>query len=117
MTIITLLNIIFLLVAPFFFVGIINKTKAFWGTRKGSSIFQPFFDFYKLLKKGQVISITTSYIFKITPVIALGTVFFAGLLIPMIQQKSVISFDGDFILFAYLLALAKFFSLISALDT
>ena len=29
--------------------GIIRKTKAFWGARYGASIFQPFYDFIKLI--------------------------------------------------------------------
>ena len=32
-------------------VGIIRKTKAFFGARYGASIFQPFWDFIKLMKK------------------------------------------------------------------
>ena len=32
-------------------VGIIRKTKAFFGARYGASIFQPFWDFAKLMKK------------------------------------------------------------------
>jgi len=45
----TLLNIAFLLIAPFLFIGIINKTKAFWGGRKGASVLQPFYNFIKLI--------------------------------------------------------------------
>ena len=35
---ITLFNILVLLLAPFFVIGIIKKTKAFWAGRKGVSI-------------------------------------------------------------------------------
>ena len=38
-------------------------------------------------------------------------------MIPFGNQPGLISFKGDFILFAYMLALGKFFSIISALDT
>ena len=41
----------------------------------------------------------------------------ACLVIPVGNDKGVISFDGDFIFFAYILALGKFFSIISAMDT
>ena len=40
-----LLDIIILLFVPFLMAGIIKKTKAFWGGRKGPSILQPFYDF------------------------------------------------------------------------
>jgi len=111
------LNIIFILVFPFIFIGVINKTKAFWAGRKGASIIQPFYDFMRLVKKGQVISKTTSFIFVIAPSIALASLLVAALLIPITGHKAVFSFEGDFILFAYILGLGKFFSLLGAMDT
>ena len=115
--IIKTLNILIILILPFLFTGIINKTKAFWGGRKGPSVFQPYYDFFKLMKKGEVISIVTSWVFFCFPVISLSSVIFAGLLLPIIDHKAVISFEGSFILFAYILALGKFFTIIGALDT
>ncbi len=115
--IIKALNIVIIITFPFLFIGIINKTKAFWGGRKGASIFQPYYDFIKLMKKGEVISNVTSGVFFFFPVISLSSVIFAGLLLPVIEHKAVISFEGSFILFAYILALGKFFSIIGALDT
>ncbi|HSA06565.1 MAG TPA: NADH-quinone oxidoreductase subunit H [Candidatus Gastranaerophilales bacterium] len=112
-----ILNIAIISVYPFLFIGIINKIKAFWGGREGASVFQPLYDFIKLLKKGEVISSTTSFIFNITPSLNLAAVLFAGLFVPLINQKAIISFEGDFILFAYILALSRFFSIISAMDT
>jgi formate hydrogenlyase subunit 4 len=41
----------------------------------------------------------------------------ACLVIPFGPYKGVVSFDGDFIFFAYILALGKFFSIIAAMDT
>ena len=117
MKIIMIVNILIILIFPLLFTGIINKTKAFWGGRKGASIFQPYYDFIKLMKKGEVISRVTSPVFFLFPVISLSTVIFAGLLLPIIDHKAVISFEGSFILFAYILALGKFFSIIGALDT
>jgi len=111
------LNILFLFISPFLFIGVINKVKAFWAGRKGPSIFQPFYDFAKLLKKGEVISTTTSFIFKLAPSLTLASVIFAGLLVPIVNHKAILSFEGSFILFAYILALGKFFSLIGAMDT
>jgi formate hydrogenlyase subunit 4 len=100
-----------LLVLPFLFIGVINKTKALISGRKGASIFQPYFDFFKLIKKGLVISETTSFIFQIAPTINLACVIMAAVLV------CIFHFQGDFILFAYVLALGKFFSIIAAMDT
>lgn len=112
-----ILNILILLFIPILLIGIINKTKAVWAGRKGASILQPYYDFFKLLRKSQVISTSTSYIFQIAPAINLAAVIIAALTIPIINHQSIISFKGDFIVFAYLLALGRFFSLISAMDT
>lgn len=115
--IVKFINIIILLVFPLFFIGIINRTKAFWAGRKGASIFQPFYDFIRLMKKGMVISNATSGIFLISPTITFASIIFAGLFVPIIKNIPIVSFEGSFILFAYILGLGKFFSLIAAMDT
>lgn len=112
-----LLDIIILLFVPFLMAGIIKKTKAFWGGRKGPSVLQPFYDFIKLLKKDFVISKTTSHIFKIAPVVMIVSVLFASLFIPLASGSSLINISGGLIVFAYTLSLGKFFALISAMDT
>lgn len=112
-----ILNMLILLIAPFFVIGIIKKTKAFFAGRKGVSIFQPLWDFLRLFKKGQVISTTTSSIFRFAPAAVLATVIFAGLFTPMVGANSIIEIEGAFIIFSYILGLGKFFALISAMDT
>ena len=99
---VTLLNILILLIAPFFMIGIIKKTKAFWAGRKGVSIFQPFWDFIKLMKKDAVYSKTTSWVFKISPIIALATVLFASLFVPLANGFSIVNLQFSFIIFAYI---------------
>lgn len=106
-----MIKFLLLLILPFVFIGLINKTKALISGRKGASILQPYFDFFKLMKKGIVISDTTSFIFQIAPSINLACIFLAGLLL------CVFHFEGDFILFAYLLALGKFFTVLASMDT
>jgi formate hydrogenlyase subunit 4 len=111
------INMIMLLILPFLFIGIINRTKSFWGGRKGPPLLQSLFDVIKLFQKGEVISHTASFVFQISPVISFASVICAGLFVPMVHQKSVLSFEGDFLLFSYILATGKFFSIISAMDT
>ncbi len=111
------LNILILLIAPFFIIGIIKKTKAFWAGRKGVSIMQPLWDFIRLMKKGEVVSETTSWVFRYTPVIALASILFAAMFVPLITGKAIINIPFAFVIFSYVLGLGKFFSLLSALDT
>ena len=98
-------------------MGLIKKTKSFWGGRKGPSIMQPWFDFVRLMKKGFVISNTTSAVFKITPVITFASVIFAGLFVPLASGSAIVNIPVGLIVFAYILGLGKFFALISAMDT
>ncbi len=106
-----------ILVAASFFPGLIIRTKSLSSGRKGPGIFQPVKEIGILLRKGSVFSNTSGLIFQIAPVIALSSILCGLLVIPFAYQKAIISFEGDFIFFSYLMALGKFFSVISALDT
>jgi formate hydrogenlyase subunit 4 len=112
-----MLSIILILFTSVFITGIIIRTKSIVSGRKGPDILQPVKDVIRLFRKGTIYSETTSVIFRIAPVIYFSSVLMACLVIPFGASKGVISFDGDFIFFAYILALGKFFSIISAMDT
>ena len=111
------INLLIVLFMPFVMLGIIKKTKAFWAGRKGVCLLQPFYDFLRLLKKEPVYSQTTSFIFKLAPVVTLASVLFASLFVPMVCGYSIINMDFGFIIFAYILGLGKLFSILSAMDT
>lgn len=112
-----LINILILLIMPFIMLGIIKKTKAFWGGRKGVCVLQPLYDFLRLIKKKPVYGSTTSFVFRLAPVITLASVIFAGAFVPLAGGYSVINMEFGFIIFAYVLGLGKFFSLLGAMDT
>jgi formate hydrogenlyase subunit 4 len=100
-----------------FFTGIVIRMKSIASGRKGPGLLQPMKDIFRLFRKGAVYSETTSIIFQIAPSIYFASVIMAILVLPLGQSKGLISFEGDFVFFAYVLALGKFFSIISALDT
>lgn len=112
-----IINLIILLFTPFLMLGVIKKTKAFWGGRKGVSLFQPMYDFVKLLKKEFVISKTTSGVFRIAPIVVIASVFAAALFVPLAYDSALINIPAGLIIFSYILGLGKFFALISAMDT
>ena len=114
---IKLLNLIILLFVPFLMLGVVKKTKAFWAGRKGVSLFQPFYDFVRLLKKDFVISNTTSVVFRFTPIITFSTVLAAALFVPLAAGNAMINISVGLVVFAYILGLGKFFMLIGAMDT
>jgi len=104
-------------VACVFFPGLILRTKSVLSGRKGPGLLQPWKNILLLLRKGSVVSEVSSYISAIAPVIYLCTILCAFMLLPFPGSSPVISFDGDFVLFAYLLALGKFLFILNALDS
>lgn len=105
-----------LLLVPPFLLGVINKTKAAFAGRVGPPYLQPYYDLVKLWRKGSVFSTSTSWVFKAGPVVGFATAVLAGLLLP-VAGHAPLSFEGDAILFAYLFALGRFFTVAAALDT
>jgi formate hydrogenlyase subunit 4 len=112
-----MIALVLLLITSFFFTGIIIKIKNFNSGKKGPGIFQPVKNVWVLLRKGAVYSETTSLIIRIAPVVIISAMLIATLMIPVAGFKPLISFNGDFILFAYLLALGRFMIIIAAFDT
>ena len=78
---------------------------------------QPIWDVVRLFRKGAVYSETTSFIFQLAPTVYFASVVMAMLVVPFGKSHGLLSFNGDFIFFAYVLALGKFFNIIGALDT
>ena len=112
-----MLSLLLIILAACFFTGIIIRTKSLASGRKGPGIWQPISDVVRLFKKGSVYGETSSFVFRIAPTIYFASVFVAMLVVPFGQSKGLISFNGDFIFFAYVLGLGKFFSIIGAMDT
>ena len=106
-----------ILIASFFFPGVILRTKSKASGRKGPGILQPIKDIGVLIRKGSVFSKTSGIVFQIAPVVALSCILSAVLVVPFANQEAIISFEGDFIFFSYLMALGKFFTILGALDT
>ncbi|MCF7955077.1 MAG: NADH-quinone oxidoreductase subunit H [Phycisphaerae bacterium] len=113
----TIIHILLLIVMPPLLLGIINKTKAWFAGRNGPPVLQAYYDIIKLMRKGMVISTTTTWIFIAGPVITLVALLLAGMLIPIGGFNAPIGFVGDLILFAYLFGLARFFTTAAAMDT
>ncbi len=98
-------------------LGVINRTKAFFAGRRGPPLLQIYFDLWKLLQKGAVYSRTTTWIFRAGPMIGLAAVLAAATLMPLGNFPALIAFPADFLLFAGLLGLMRFFTVVAALDS
>ena len=97
--------------------GIINKVKAFFAGRKGPSVFQLYYDIFKLLKKDAVYSVTAGMLLKAAPCISLAATVTAAFYLPFGMMKSPVEFAGDMFFFFYLLGMARFVTVLGALDT
>lgn len=111
-----LIPLILIISASLLFPGIIGIIKSKVTGRKAPSVFQPLRDTIRLFKKGAVYSSTISFIFKTAPLVYLSSIVTAMFLVPACGFEGVLSFKGDLILFAYLLASGKFMMIISAMD-
>ena len=112
-----LAHLALLLAVPPLLLGIVQRIKALFAGRKGPPLLQVYYDLAKLLRKGAVYSRTTTWIFRAGPIVSLAAVLTAGLLVPSAGIPAPLAFSGDFILFAYLLALARFATVLAAMDT
>jgi formate hydrogenlyase subunit 4 len=116
------IHVLVALTLPPLLLGVIARTKAVFAGRVGAPFFQPYYDLFKLFRKGSVFSTTTTWVFLAGPVVGLVTAAIALLLVPLVdlpgqEPGSPISFTGDLILLAYLLSLGRFFTASAALDT
>jgi len=107
---------ILLIVSPLL-TGIIARTKAVVAGRKGAPFLQLYWDLAKLLRKDMVLSSTTTWVFRAGPVVGVAVPVLAACLIPFGALTAPLSFTGDLILFVYLFGLARFFTILAALDT
>ena len=112
-----LIPVLFGLVFAPLLLGIINRTKALFAGRRGQPLLQLYCDVWKLLRKGAVYSRTTTWIFSVGPIVGLAAVLAAMALVPFGKMPALVAFPGDLVLFAYLLGLMRFFTVIAALDT
>ena len=112
-----LIHCVLIICMPPLLLGVINRTKATVAGRTGAPLLQPYHDLFRLLRKGSVFSRSTTWIFRAGPIVTLAATLSAALLIPLGNHPPPLSFNGDMILFVYLLALGRFFTASAALDT
>lgn len=105
-----------LLLAPLL-LGLVGRTKAFFGGRSGPPLLQPYYDLAKLLRKGAVYSTTTTWVFRALGPGGLAALLAAALLVPAGRVPALLPFSGDFLLLAMLLAAQRFLLVAAALDT
>lgn len=112
-----MLTLVAVFLTTLFFMGLIGRTKSICSGRQGPGLLQPLYEVARLARKGSVYSRTTSIVFQIAPSIYCASLLCALLTLPFGPFSGLLSFDGDFLFFAYTLAIGKFFLILAALDT
>jgi formate hydrogenlyase subunit 4 len=112
----TLAHIAVALVMPFLLVGVINRTKSWWGGRKGPGLLQSYHDLRRLLRKRPVVSDTATPLFRLGAYVVLVCALAAMAFVPLLGQFAPLSFAQDFVAVAYTLGLARMVLMLSAMD-
>lgn len=96
--------------------GLIRKIKNTLRMRKGPGVFQPYYNFFKLLSKDEVVSQNTSWIFKAAPLVVAASSLSACFLIPLFRGGVSLDLMGGIIALVFIFALDRFFLALAALD-
>jgi formate hydrogenlyase subunit 4 len=111
----TLQAFLLILGAPLL-AGIVGKTKARLQRRQGASIWRPYAEIGKLFRKEDLVPPSASPLFWGAPRIVFAATVAAAFLVPLLQPTALLSGLGDIVLLVYLLAMARFFLIVGAMD-
>ena len=116
--VINLLQIAFLLVFAPLLSGVLARLEEIIQGKHGPSIFQPYFDIWKLFGKDEVISEESTWLFRFAPLIQFVMPMFVVILIPALTAYPLFfAFAGDMIAVGFLFAASGFFVVLAAMDT
>lgn len=111
------LQAVVLIIAAPFVGGFIKKLKNYIRMRKGTPLFQPYYNIVKLFKKDETVSKDASYIFRIAPYVLITTAVSAAFLAPSFFPSFHLSGTGDIFVIIFIFALGRFFTALAGLDT
>jgi len=96
--------------------GWIRKVKALLQNRRGPSVLQPYRELFKLFGKEARMAYTASPLFRAAPYVVFLATWIAASAVPLIATNFPIAAIADVIVIAGLLALARFFLALAAMD-
>jgi formate hydrogenlyase subunit 4 len=96
--------------------GVTRKVKARLLRRRGPSVFQPYRDLLKLVRKEAVVAENASWLFRSAPYIIFATTWVAAALVPTFATGLAFSAAADLIVIVALLGTARFFLALAGLD-
>lgn len=114
----TLVQYFFVILAAPLFSGIFSKLKSRIESKQGPSIFQPYYDIFKLLKKETVKPSGSGIIFIYAPYLIFGTYSLIALIVPVVIPDPIyFTASADFLGGAILFSLAAFVKITAAMTS
>jgi formate hydrogenlyase subunit 4 len=107
--------VLILALAPLL-TGMVRKSKARLQRRCGPSVFQPYRDIARLMRKEAAISHDASWIFTGAPTFILGATWIAAAMVPLFAFGGGLSAAADLIVIIALLTAARFAQALAGLD-
>ena len=104
-----------LLLAPLL-LGWVNQVRAWLSNRKGPGILQPYRMLHKLFNKDSVMADSASSLFRFAPYAIFGCMLLANAIIPTLSTDLPLASAADAIALVGLLALARVFISLAAMD-
>ncbi|MEX2296330.1 MAG: NADH-quinone oxidoreductase subunit H [Dongiaceae bacterium] len=96
--------------------GYVRKIKARLLRRRGPSIFQPYRDLARLLRKEAVVANSASWLFSVAPYLIFAATWVAAALVPTFARGLTFSWTADLIAIVALLGSARFFLALAGMD-
>lgn len=112
-----MLSLLFILFIALVTPGVIARTRALLSGRRGVRIFQHIDNAGVMFRKGAVYSSVSGFVTRLAPPVYLAAAVTAMLCVPVGGLPAVFSFEGDVILFCYMLALGRTMLILAAMDT
>ena len=107
--------LLILLLAPLV-TGLIRKIKARLTRRQGASVFQPYRDLLKLVRKETVLAENASWLFRAAPYLIFAATWVAAALVPTFATGLLFNWTADLIAIVALLGSARFFLALAGMD-
>jgi len=112
----TVISLAIAILAAPLFPGIILKVKAFFAGKQGPPLLIKYYTLFKLLRKGSVYSTSSTFVFKLGPIISFASALLVLFFFPFAGAAPLVSFHGDVIVLFYIMGIGRFFTVVAALD-
>jgi len=106
---------LFVAAAPLL-AGWVKRVKCHMQNRAAPSLWQPYRDLAKLLRKDVVLADNASWLFRATPYVVFGAMLLAAAVVPLVAVDLPTDAIADVIVLVGFFALARFFTALAGLD-